>query len=200
LSSPEKRALFDGVDSNLGIVICYCFRYPIKQRTKITKEIDRLIDIEHEDAVLRTFILFVQTARLVLKYADTHLYRKTRLSTIKLIVLRTLASNNGVMRPSEIAEWTQTERHNITTLIDRLKRDGLVRVERNNRDKRFVSVSLTAKGRKVLKQAMPVAREIVNRVMLSISEGDAVPLEKSLRVLRQNARDGLEDFANRPQR
>jgi len=28
--------------------------------------------------------------------------------------------------------------------------------------------------------------------MLSISEGDAVPLDNSLRVLRQNAHDGLE--------
>ncbi|GAI79040.1 unnamed protein product, partial [marine sediment metagenome] len=101
----------------------------------------------------------------------------------------------GTMTPSEIAEWTFRERHNITTLINRMKRDGLVRVERNNRDKRFFSVSLTAKGRKVLKQAMPVAREIVNQVMLSISEGDAVLLEKSLRVLRQNAHDGLEHLA-----
>ena len=99
------------------------------------------------------------------------------------------------MRPSEVAEWIFRERHDITTLVERLKQDGLVRVERNNRDKRSVSVSLTAKGRKVLKQAMPVARKIVNRVMLLISEGDTVPLEKSLRVLRENAHYGLEDFA-----
>ena len=138
---------FNDVDYSPGNALSFFNAFPIKRNYKITKGVDRLIDVEHEDAVLRTFILFVQTARLVLKYADTHLYRKTRLSTIKLIVLRTLASNNGVMRPSEIAEWTQTERHNITTLIDRLKRAGLVRVERNNRDKRFVSVSLTAKGR-----------------------------------------------------
>jgi len=103
------------------------------------------------------------------------------------------------MTPSEIAEWTFRERHNITTLVDRLKRDGLVRVERNMKDKRFLSVTLTAKGRKVLKQAMPVAREIVDQVMSSISEGDAVPLEKSLRVLRQNAHDGLEYFAKHTQ-
>jgi MarR family 2-MHQ and catechol resistance regulon transcriptional repressor len=130
-----------------------------------------------------------------MKYANTHLYRKERLSVIKVIVLRVLAANGGAMTPSEIAEWTFRERHNITTLIDRMKRDGLVRVERNIKDKRFVNVSLTAKGRKVLKQAMPVAREIVNQVMLSISEGDAVPLENSLRVLRQNAHDGLEHLA-----
>ncbi len=158
-----------------------------------------LKDIDHEDSILRTFILFVQAAHTVLKYADAHFYRKEGLSVIKVIVLRVLAANGGTMTPSEIAEWTFRERHDITTLVDRLKRDGLVRVERNNRDKRFVNVSLTAKGRKVLKRAMPVAREIVNRVMLSITEGDAVPLEKSLRVLRQNAHDGLEHLAKRAQ-
>ncbi|MGB2815513.1 MAG: MarR family transcriptional regulator [Dehalococcoidales bacterium] len=154
-----------------------------------------LKDVDHEDTILRTFILFVQAAHTVLKYADAHFYRKERLSVIKVIVLRVLAANGGAMTPSEIAEWTFRERHDITTLIDRMKRDGLVRVERNNRDKRFVSVSLTAKGRKVLKQAMPVAREIVNQVMLSISEGGAVPLENSLKVLRQNAHDGLKQLA-----
>ena len=161
----------------------------------ITKKVHELKDVYHEDRILRSFILFVQAADTIMKFANTHLYSKKRLSVIKVIVLRVLAANGGTMTPSQIAEWTFKERHNITTLINRMKRDGLVRVERNNRDKRFFSVSLTAKGRKVLKQAMPVAREIVNRVMLSISEGDAVPLENSLRVLRQNAHDGLEQLA-----
>ncbi len=161
----------------------------------MANRVHRLKDVDHEDTILRTFVLFVQAADTIMKYANTHLYRKERLSVIKVIVLRVLAANGGAMTPSEIAEWTFRERHNITTLIDRMKRDGLVRVERNIKDKRFVSVSLTAKGRKVLKQAMPVAREIVNRVMSSISEGNAVPLERSLRVLRQNAHDGLEHFA-----
>ena len=95
------------------------------------------------------------------------------------------------MTPSEIAEWTFSERYNITTLIDRVKREGLVRTGRSNRDKRFINVTLTAKGRRALKQTTLVATETVNKVMLSISEGDTIPLEKTLRVLRQNAHDGL---------
>ena len=144
-----------------------------------------MINVDHEDAILRTFILFAQTARAVLKYADTHLYRKARLSTIQLIVLRVLASSGGLMRPSEIAEWTQTERHNITALIDRMRKEGLVTVERNTSDKRLVDVTLTDKGREVLSRAMPVAREVVGQVMLSITEGDSALLEKPLRVMRQ---------------
>ena len=161
----------------------------------MTNRVHRLKDIDHEDRILRTFILFAQAADTTMKYANAHFYRKEGLSVIKVIVLRVLAANGGAMTPSEIAEWTFRERHNITTLVDRLKRDGLVRTDHKNRDKRFVNVTLTAKGRKVLKQAMPVAREIVDQVMLSISEGDAVLLEKSLRVLRQNAHDGLEHLA-----
>ena len=154
-----------------------------------------MIEVDHKDAVLSTFILFVQTARAVLKYADTYLYRKTRLSVIKLIVLRVLASNNGVMMPSEVAEWTQTERHNITALVDRMRQDGLITSERNSSNKRLVNIKLTDKGREVLSQAMPVAKEVINQVMLSITEGDAALLKKKLRILRQNAHDGQEHVA-----
>ncbi len=158
-----------------------------------------MIDVDHDDTILRTFVRFVQTAQAVLRYADAHLYRKARLSVIKLIVLRVLVSNNGVITPSEAAEWTQTERHNITALVDRRRRDGLVTTERKNRDKRFVNITLTDKGRETLNRAMPVAQEIVDRVMLLIDEGDAALLEKPLRLLRQNAHDGLEHIAEHSQ-
>jgi DNA-binding MarR family transcriptional regulator len=156
-----------------------------------------LIEIDHKDAVLSTFMLFVQTAQAVLKYVDAYLYRKTRLSVSKLIVLKALDSSNRAMMPSEIAEWTNTERHNITALASRMKQEGLVVAERNSNDKRLVDISLTDKGREVLSQAMPVAQEVVNQVMLSITEGDAALLKEKLRILRQNAHYGLEASVNR---
>ena len=150
-----------------------------------------MIDVETEDTILRVFILFAQTARVVQKYADTHVYREAGFSAVKLIVLQILASNNGTMTPSRIAEWTHTERHNITTLVERMRQDGFVITERNAKDKRAVNVTLTDKGREFLGRAMPAAREVVDQVMLSITEGDAALLEKPLRVLRQNAHHGL---------
>jgi DNA-binding MarR family transcriptional regulator len=165
-----------------------------KATKKSPRQVSDMIEVNHGDAVLRTFILFVQTARAVLKYADVHLYRKARFSIVKLIVLQALASNGGTMRPYQIADWTQTERHNITALINRMRQEGLVEAERDSSDKRYVNVTLTDKGREALSSAMPVAREIVNQVMSSISEGDAVLLEKLLRVLRQNAQHGLEYY------
>jgi len=55
--------------------------------------------------------------------------------------------------------------------------------ERNSSNKRLVNITLTDKGRATLKRATPVAKEIVDQVMLSIDEGDAALLEKYLRTL-----------------
>ena len=132
-----------------------------------------MIDVDLEDPIWRTSILFLQTAQAVLKAADAYLYRKARLSIIKLVTLQVLVSNNGVMTPSALAEWTQTERHNITALVNRMKRDGLLTSERSTKDKRVVNVIITDKGREVLKQTMPVAREFVDEIMSSITEINA---------------------------
>jgi len=133
------------------------------------------------------------------KYANAHFYKEVGLSAIKFIVLRILATNGGTMTPSKLAQWTLRERHNITTLVDRLEQDGLVSTKRDDRDKRFVNITLTNKGQEVLTQATPVAKKIVDQVMLSITEGDIVLLEKSLGVLRQNAHHGLERIPKRSQ-
>ena len=71
----------------------------------ITKKVHRLKNVDHEDRILRTFILFVQAADATMKYANAHFYRKEGLSVIKVIVLRVLAANGGTMTPSEIALW-----------------------------------------------------------------------------------------------
>ncbi len=64
--------------------------------------------------------------------------------------------------------------------------------KRNHSDRRFVNITLTDKGRGVLPQSISVVKEVANQVMLSITEADAVVLEKLMGVLRQNADDGLK--------
>ncbi len=151
-----------------------------------------MINVEHEDPIIRAYILFGQTSMVAQKYTDACFYKETGLSGIKFIVLQTLARNKRTMMPSQIAQWTYRERHDITTLVDRMSREGLVVAKRSSKDRRSVNITLTDKGREVLNQARPVAREITNQMMSSISEGDALQLEKLLVVLRQNAHYGLE--------
>ena len=147
-----------------------------------------MINIEHEDPIIRAYILFGQTSMVAKKYTDAYFYKKTGLSGIKFIVLQTLANNKGTMTPSKIAQWVYKERHNITTLVNRMSRDGLVVAKRSSKDRRSVNITLTDKGREVLMQAMPVAREIVDQVMSSITDRDTLLLEKLLRGLNKDTR------------
>ena len=155
-----------------------------------------IINVDYEDDVVRAFILFVQTADIVRKYGDAKLY-KEGLSVIKLMVLKILDFNGGTMIPSDIAKWTLRERHDITTLVERLKRDGLVSTERSSKDKRYINVSLTDKGRKAISIGSPVAQDIVNQVMKSVSKDAAISLEESLKVMRQDTHDGFADLGKK---
>jgi DNA-binding MarR family transcriptional regulator len=155
----------------------------------------KLVDINHKDIDSKVFMLFVQTADAVLKYADTYFYRESGLSTIKFVVLEILEVNGGTMTPSEIASWTLRERHNITTLVARMKKEGLVTTVRSSDDMRSVNIKITQKGREVLGLSVPAARDIVKRMMSSIAENEVTSLQEILSVLRRNAFDELLQIA-----
>ena len=163
---------------------------------EVDGQIVGLIDIELENDTLRTALLFAQTARETMKYSDSYLFREAGVSLIRFIVLQALGCNEEGLKPTELADWTQTERHNITTLIDRMTKDGLITVRKNPHDKRSVIVNLTDKGRELLKRSTPVAVAIVDQMMSSISEKDTAILEKIMRVMRRNAHQGLVAASN----
>jgi DNA-binding MarR family transcriptional regulator len=192
------RVSFLLIDKKLADAVLFFAITQICHGVTMANRSMKLIDVHPEHTRTRVFILFVQTADAVVKYADASFY-KAGLSVIKFIVLRVLAANGGTMTPSEIAEWTLRERHSITTLVDRMRKDGLVKTQPHGTDKRSINVILTDKGREVLRQATVVAREIVNQAMLSISEDDTLRFEESLRVLRQNAHHGLAHVTKRSQ-
>jgi DNA-binding MarR family transcriptional regulator len=152
-----------------------------------------LIEIQGVGPILRSFILFAQTARVVAKYQDAYMNKEAGLSDVKMIVLMAFYYDpNAAVTASEIARWTDTEPHNITTLIKRMKQDGLLDAKRDVMDKRSLKITLTNKGREALRESMPAAQHVVDQVMSSISQEDALSLEKVLKVIRRNAYDGLE--------
>ena len=135
---------------------------------------------------LNIFITLLGTTSAISKYADAHLYRTARLSVTKFRVLRRLAARGETMTASEIARLTNTEKHNITTLIRRMKRDGLVTVKTNEKDRRSVLIGLTDRGREALAQARPAAWEVVDRTMASVADDDFACLQRVVSILRKN--------------
>ena len=155
-----------------------------------------LIEINEEDPVLRTFILFTQTARVAAKYQDAYMNKHTGISDIKLIVLMAFFYDpTASVTASRIAQWTDTAPHNVTTLINRMKREGLLETMRDKKDKRFVRISITDKGIAVLRGAMPAAQNVLDQLMSSIARDDVLSLENTLKVIRRNAYEGLTNLS-----
>lgn len=144
-----------------------------------------------DDVGLYAFVYFAQTARAVLKYADSCFNKAEGLSLVKFIVLHSLESNDKVFTLSEIASLTNTERHNITTLVERLEKEGLVKTRRNRRDRRVVNVRITEKGKQILAIAIPIARQIASQIMLNAQNSELANFVEQLGTIKKNAYDGL---------
>ena len=99
----------------------------------------KLMDFNIKEINKKSFTYLLQTADAITRYADI-VYYKYGLSQIKYVALHVMSMNGGTMRPSDLARWTFRERHDMTTLIRRLEKQGLVRIQRSTIDRREVNV------------------------------------------------------------
>jgi DNA-binding MarR family transcriptional regulator len=145
-----------------------------------------IVSISSEYSIIKTFMLFTQLAGVTIKYIDSQFYRTHHLSMIKYITLKVLVVNGGIMKHSELARWTNTKKHNITTLIERMKRQRLVTTERSEKDRRIINIILTDKGQKVYEKANVEAIKMVQYLMTGIDENDAREFERLLNIIKGN--------------
>ncbi len=111
------------------------------------------------------------TALCIRKRAED-LLRPMGLSDVQLNVLLMLAEQGGEdgLSQSRISEMLLVNRANVTSLVDRMERDGLVE-RRKASDRRVKMVCLTELGRGVLERVRPVyMREISESATLDEDE------------------------------
>jgi MarR family transcriptional regulator, organic hydroperoxide resistance regulator len=105
------------------------------------------------------------------------------LSLAKAGVLHSLAEAPGPVVLSELAKHQNCVRSNITQLIDRLEKDGLVRRRADPDDRRSVRAALTAAGERAYARAMRLLAAEQRAIVSSLSPGDAASLRSALQVL-----------------
>jgi DNA-binding MarR family transcriptional regulator len=146
----------------------------------------KLVTLTHRNIYVKAFMHFNQVAEAVLKYMDYRFYREIRSSFIKYSVLRALVSNGGKLKHTDLAYWTNTKKHNITALVERMKAEDLVTTEWSTVDRRVNMVSITEKGREIYKKASPLARDMVDKMMHGMKEDQVVEFDKLLDIVQKN--------------
>lgn len=99
-------------------------------------------------------------------------------------VLDILANSGGVTTINEIVRITQRQHHSISTLINRMSRQGLVSKKKDPSDQRKYSVLITARGRSLTGQ---ISRRSILDSFSALSPQDKEVLDGYLRALLQQA-------------
>lgn len=84
----------------------------------------------------------------------------------------------GPMCPSEISTKLLLSTGNITLVLDNLENRGLVKRERNPEDRRYITVSLTESGHKLIAQILPAHVAAITDEMSRLEPAEQEMLSK----------------------
>lgn len=116
---------------------------------------------------------FVRTHRLMIREIERRLADAGLPAYAWYDVLWGLESgSDGSRRMHELADTLAIERYNLTRLVDRLEKDGLVTRSRSSEDGRAAFVSITAAGRALRKKMWKVYQATVADLFLAQFSAD----------------------------
>ncbi len=98
-------------------------------------------------------------------------------------VLSQIADEEGIPL-TRIGENMLVTGGNITGIIDRLERDGLVKRKRDREDRRIIRAFFTAKGKRLYQGAVPAYDRFLKNVFGDMSGADHSRLQKSFDNLK----------------
>ncbi|HEY4301851.1 MAG TPA: MarR family transcriptional regulator [Candidatus Didemnitutus sp.] len=93
----------------------------------------------------------------------------------------------GPRTPAELAEAAGVTRATMTGLVDTLERDGFVKRQPDPDDRRMMSVRLTAKGERFLREFLPVHFRSIAGLMGGLSESERKTLVSLLTKIQRRA-------------
>ncbi len=99
-------------------------------------------------------------------------------------ILDIINESNGLTTINQLVKITQRQHHSISTLIDRMTKQGLVNKRKAGTDKRKYEVFITEKGREMISK---MTRESINRIFSNLSPEEKNKLRSGLAKLTVEA-------------
>ena len=124
------------------------------------------------------------TADIFLRESQ-RLFRPHGVTAVQYNVLNVLAASAGGLSQRELGDILVVDRSNVTGLLDRLEKAGLVKRTDHPSDRRVYRVSLTAAGRRLWMKVQPLYFKVAAQVTAGLGEQqlrDALTVLKSLQA------------------
>ncbi len=130
------------------------------------------------------------TAAYVKKEADDFM-RSFGLTDVQFNVLMLLQHQCGSeagLSQAQISEMMLVNRANITTLIDRMEKSGLVERTAAAGDRRYNIIVMTEKARELMGQVEPLYGQRIQEIMAGFDEKQQKELIKEMETIRQSVK------------
>jgi DNA-binding MarR family transcriptional regulator len=141
---------------------------------------------ESANTVLRLWLL-LHRVHDVVNLCEESILREYGLTPEQFGVLASIKSDGGSLRPVDLALMLERSPNSVSMLIDRMVKAGLVKRTRDRKDRRAVNVTLTNKGEKTLQPAAPADWEFIQKVLLTLPDGDRHALSDTLELVKCEA-------------
>jgi len=138
------------------------------------------------DQKLQTWMLCHQTYDSVFKCEEA-VFAREGLTTQQHAVLMAIKYIDKPVTVSDVAHWLDRNPNGISTIVDRMEKDRLVKRVRDLRDRRSVRLTMTRKGKEILEQATMSGWELVEEIMSCLSDEDLCTLNGMLEKMREKA-------------
>ena len=137
---------------------------------------EALMDASGRDVDMSRPLLALVRAEGRIERRFERVLAESGLSEPKFNVLMELAANDGRLPHCRLAERLLRSPANVTALIDRMERDGLVRRVRGEQDRRTVMAEITEQGWQALRVGAPLVFELERSILGHLAPDDRARL------------------------
>jgi len=107
-------------------------------------------------------------------------------------VLMAIKYLDNPVTPTKLAKFLIRNQNSVSMIVDRMVKAGLVRRVNDQRDRRSVRLFITGSGKEALDRAAASSRELVQRIMGKLTDGDIGELILLLEKIKESSVEYLE--------
>lgn len=138
---------------------------------------------------LNTFICLARAADSVNNRLNSHI-ASHNLTISQFGILEALF-HIGSMCQKQLSDKILKSTANITTVIDNLEKRNLVKRIRQEADRRYITVELTDKGRKLIQEIFPQHVKHINDELAILSKEEKLKLKSLCKIVGKKERDSV---------
>ena len=118
----------------------------------------------------KVFNLLLLSSGLSVRVIEKHVFGQYRLTYPKFLVLNILIKKGEAVYPSYVAERMRVSNANMTGLVARMKKDGLISKRPDKLDKRAYYLEVTELGKTLYEEALPQFGKYIESVLEKVTD------------------------------